>query len=441
MGENNVPLPPTSSDGLDDLFRKITWRIMPLIFFGYVISYIDRVNIGFAKLQMMDDLHFSAAVYGLGAGIFFIGFILVEIPSNLILYRIGARVWLARIMITWGMITILMMFVKTPASFYFLRFLLGVAEAGFFPGVIYYLTLWYPENRRGRVFSAFAAGSAIGGFVVGPLSGWIMSHLNDVADLRGWQWLFLLQGLPAILLGGLFFLRLSDGPSSAKWMSVEERAKLSDQLGAKVAADDAHSHIWTVFQDGRVWLLGLILGAANLGIYLGVFWMPTIIRDAGFQDLQTIGLLSSIAYLLAAIAMYALGRSSDHFGDRRWHVAISLIVGAIALSVSPLFHQVSFVGMGGVIIATALLIGITPLLWAHASSFIDGKIAAAGFALINVCAGVAAFLGPFVMGISQEYLGSADAVFYGIAAACILAAVLLVTAPILSPGRFVPRAA
>ncbi|MFI0848404.1 MFS transporter [Mesorhizobium sp. IMUNJ 23232] len=424
-----------STDVLDKLFRKITWKIIPLLFVGYVIAYIDRVNIGFAKLQMMDDLQFSAAAYGLGAGIFFLGFIVVEIPSNLILYRIGARAWLARIMITWGVITILMMFVKTPASFYLLRFLLGVAEAGFFPGVIYYLTLWYPENRRGRVFSVFAAGSAIGGFIVGPLSGWIMSHLNDVAHLRGWQWLFLLQGIPAILLGGLLFLRLSDGPSSAKWLSAEERAKLSEQVGAKAVAGHAHSSVWTVFQDGRVWLLGLILGAANLGIYLGVFWMPTIIRDAGFQDLQTVGFLSSIAYLIAAAAMYALGRSSDYVGDRKWHIATILVIGAIALTVSPLFHQVAFVGMSGVIIATALLIGITPLLWAHASSFIDGKIAAAGFALINVCAGVAAFLGPYIMGLSEQYLGSTDLVFYGIATACVIAAVLLVAAPTLSAGR------
>lgn len=423
----------TSNTGNDaELFRKITWKILPLLFLGYVIAYIDRVNIGFAKLEMMDDLQFSAAVYGLGAGIFFIGFTLVEIPSNLILYRIGARVWLARIMITWGVLSILMMFVKTPMSFYALRFLLGMAEAGFFPGVIYYLTLWYPENRRGRMFAAFAAGSAVGGFIVGPVSGWIMSHFNDLADLRGWQWLFLLQGLPAVLLGVLYFSLLSDGPSTAKWMTREDKAQLSERLKGTAVTEHDYSNAWVVFRNNKIWLLGLILGVANLGIYLGVFWLPTIIRDAGVQDLQTIGFISSIPYLIAAIAMFVLGRSSDHFGDRRWHIALSLIVGASALTASALFPQAAVVGIGGVIVATALLIGITPLLWAHASSFIDGKVAAAGFALINVCAGIAAFLGPYLMGLSQERLGSTDVVFFGIAASVVIAALTLVTAPALS---------
>ncbi|MCG7507830.1 MFS transporter [Mesorhizobium retamae] len=425
----------------DALFRRITYKIVPILFICYVIAYIDRANIGFAKLQMLDDLHFDAAIYGFGAGIFFIGFTLAELPSNLFLYRLGARVWLARIMITWGIISVLMLFINTEWSFYVLRFLLGAAEAGFFPGVIYYLTLWYPDNRRGRIFSTFAIGATVGGLIVGPLSGWIMQNFHEVAGLRGWQWLFVLQGLPAILLGGLLFVFLSDSPTTAKWMAPEDRALLNEKLAGARARKHDNPNFWTVFGNKSIWLLGLVLGATNLGIYLGVFWLPTIIKDAGITNLQTIGNISSIPYITAAVAMFGLGRSSDYFGDRRWHIAISLILGAAALTVSAFVSQASVGAIGGVVIATGLLIGVTPLLWVHASSFIDGKTAAAGFALINMCASVCAFLGPYVTGLSQQQLGSTALAFTGIAGAVVIAALALIVAPGLSPAKALPRTA
>lgn len=417
------------------LYRKIAWRLLPILFFGYVIAYIDKVNISFAKLQMMNDLQLSDVVYGFGAGIFFIGFTLIQIPSNLILYRIGARAWLARIMIVWGILSVLMMFARSPATFYLLRFLLGAAEAGFLPGVIYYMTLWFPAHRRGRVFSIFTSGSAVGGIIVGPLSGWIMVHLNDAAGLRGWEWLFVLQGGTAVVIGALLFCLLSDSPQKASWMSEADRTRLSAQLDVTKGVDDGHSGFGMAFRDARVWLLGLILGVTNLGIYLGVFWLPTIIRNAGIANLQAIGFLTSISYMGAALAMLGLGWSSDHFRERRWHVATTLIVAALALVVGANFSQSAVLGIGGVIVSTALFIGVTPVLWVHASSFIGGKAAATGFALINVCAGIAAFLAPYLMGIVQERFGSTDPVLFGVAACVAAGAIVLVGAPILSPVK------
>ena len=260
----------TEDRAADRLFTKIAWRLVPWLFAGYVIAYIDRVNVGFAKLQMVDDLQYSSTVYGFGAGIFFVGFVIMEIPSNLILYRVGARVWLARIMVTWGVLSVLLLFVRTPLSFYVLRFLLGAAEAGFLPGVIYFLTLWFPAERRGRIFAIFFAAAATGGAIVGPASGWIMTHLNDFMGLRGWQWLFIVQGAPAILLGGLLFMLLDDGPNDAKWLSAQDRSRLARHVAAAVPARDRETSLRSALLNPSTWLLGLILGIANLGIYVGV---------------------------------------------------------------------------------------------------------------------------------------------------------------------------
>lgn len=427
----NVTQP--QADDQDRLYSKVAWRLMPILFAGYVIAYIDRVNIGFAKLQMLSDLKFSDAVYGLGAGIFFVGFTLLEVPSNLILFRVGAKAWLARIMVTWGVLSVLMMFVQTPAVFYTLRFLLGAAEAGFLPGVIYYLTLWFPPERRGRMFAIFTSGSAVGGVIVGPLSGLIMTYLHEAAGLRGWQWLFLLQGSAAVVLSVLLFVLLSNDPASAPWLNAKERAQLP---GKPIAGADEHrapGGLSAALADSRIWLLGLILGLVNLGIYLGVFWLPTIIRDAGITDFRTIGWVSSISYLGAALAMLGLGKSSDRFNDRRWHVAVTVTCAAVALAASALAANAPMVAVCGIVLSTALFIGVTPLLWAHASTFLEGETAAAGFALINVCAGIAAFLAPYATGLAEEHLGSIALVSFVISACAILAAAILVGARSLMP--------
>jgi MFS family permease len=431
----------TDNAAADRLFTKIAWRLVPWLFAGYVIAYIDRVNVGFAKLQMVEDLKCGATVYGFGAGIFFLGFVIMEIPSNLILYRVGARVWLARIMVTWGVLSVLLLFVRTPLSFYVLRFLLGAAEAGFLPGVIYFLTLWFPADRRGRIFAIFFAAAATGGAIVGPASGWIMAHLNDFMGLRGWQWLFVVQGTPAILLGGLLFMLLDDGPNEAKWLSAQDRSRLARHVAAPAPTGDRETSLGSALLSPSTWLLGLILGLVNLGIYVGVFWLPTIIRAGGVTGYESIGWISSLAYVISAAAMLALGRSSDHFGERRRHIGGTFFIAALSLAASAL-SAAPLWSIGGLILATALLIAATPLLWAHAASFMSGKAAAIGFALLNACAGVAAFLAPYLMGVAQAQMGSTQLVLLCTAGGAALGGMLIVAAPsLIAPGSPAPECA
>ncbi|MCS0464608.1 MFS transporter, partial [Burkholderia mallei] len=291
-------------------YRKVSWRLAPLLLLCYVVAYLDRVNVGFAKLQMAADLHLSDAVYGLGAGIFFIGYFLFEVPSNVILHKVGARVWIARIMVTWGIISALTMFVSTPAMFYTMRFLLGVAEAGFFPGVILYLTYWYPAHRRGRMTTLFMTAVALSGVVGGPISGYILKTFDGMNGWRGWQWLFLLEGVPSVLVGILLLFALDDGIAKAKWLDGDEKALLS----RNVAAEEARKEdlpLSAVFASPRVWLMGFIYFSFVMGLYGVGFWLPTIIKSTGVTDAFAIGLLSAVPYAAAVVAMLAVARSAD----------------------------------------------------------------------------------------------------------------------------------
>ena len=424
------PTPDTADAARDaDLFRKVTWRLMPILFISYIVAYIDRVNIGFAKLQMLDDLHFSAAVYGFGSGVFFVGFLLFEVPSNLILYRVGARVWIARIMVTWGVISMLTLFVRTPAAFYTMRFLLGAAEAGFLPGVVYYLTQWYPKHRHGRVISLLITAAAAGGVVVGPLSGWMMDVFSGVGALRNWQWLFLLQGIPALIVGVAVFFGLADSPRRATWLSEVEQ----DRLLAIVEADRSGTHqrarIRDAFGESKVWLLGAVLVALNLGIYAVVFWTPTIIKAAGFAHYRTIGLISAIPYLASGVAMLLLGRSSDRFGERRWHIAGACIAGAVGLVISVVFAGRPWFSIAGIVLATAAFIGATPLVWALASNFMKDRAAAAGFALMNALAALGGLFGPYLMGVAQDLTGNTAASMLGVAACAVAGSLIVLLLP------------
>ncbi|HUX74135.1 MAG TPA: MFS transporter [Steroidobacteraceae bacterium] len=424
-GYPGVPVPaPAKVDG-DKLFAKISRRLLPILFVCYVIAYVDRVNIGFAKLQMMSDLHFIAEIYGFGAGVFFLAFIIFEVPSNLLLYRLGARVWIARIMVTWGIVSILMLFVKTPWSFYGLRFLLGAAEAGFLPGLIYYLTQWYPQERQGRIFSILILGAAAGGILVGPVSGWIMGRLNDFGGLRNWQWLFLIQGLPAVIMGGLLFRLLDDGPRTAVWLLPAERDYLAELLSSERAAQAPKGDIKAALREPKVWLLGIVMVVLNLGIYACVFWTPTIIKAAGFASYRAIGWLSMLPYIGAGLVLIGLGWSSDFFRERRWHIVGACLVGAAGLLVSGAGLSIPIMAIGGLVASTAVFIGVTPLIWALATTFITGPAAVVGFAIINALAAVGAFLGPSLMGLAQTYTGSISITFYVIAALTIAAGVVI----------------
>lgn len=413
----------------DSLFRKISRRLLPLLFLSYIIAYIDRVNLGFAKLQMLDDLSFSAAVYGFGAGIFFIGFILFEIPSNMILYRVGARFWISRIMVTWGVISMATMFVKTPEMFYLSRFLLGAAEAGFTPGVIYYLTQWYPQRRLGRVISTLIAATAVGGILVGPLSGWMLSAFSDFGSLRNWQWLFLLQGAPAVVLGVFVWLYLTNSPKEATWLSDEERAQLRQIVDRDRAPEHQRAKISDALRESRVWLLGLVLIGANLGAYSVVFWTPTIVKAAGFHQYGTIGLISAIPYATAAVGMLVLGQSSDFFRERRWHIAGACLTGATGLLISIVFQSSPWLSIAGISIATGAFVGSTPLIWAFASNFFTDRAAAACLALMNALGALGGFFGPYAMGVAQTLTGNTVISMLAIAACAAVGGLLILALP------------
>src|ERR1700754_4960618 len=307
-------------------YRKVTWRLAPLLMLFYVVAYLDRVNVGFAKLQMTSDLGLSDAVYGFGAGIFFLGYFIFEIPSNVILHKVGARVWIARIMVSWGVISMLTMFVTTPTMFYVMRFLLGLAEAGFFPGIILYLTYWYPAHRRGRMTTWFMTAIAISGVVGGPLSGYILKAFDGANGWHGWQWLFLLEGIPSVIVGIMVFVMLDDRISKAKWLTKEERKLLQRNIEAEDAAKE-DPPIRAVLSSPRVWLMSLIYFSFVIGLYGVSFWLPTLIKATGVKDAFSIGLLSAIPFAAAVVAMVLISRSADRLRERRWHLALPAFAG------------------------------------------------------------------------------------------------------------------
>lgn len=420
---------PVEKHADDALFQRLTWHLLPVLFVSYVVAYIDRVNVGFAKLQMLDDLHFSASVYGLGSGIFFLGFLLFEIPSNLILYRVGARPWLTRIMLTWGIISVLTMFVRTPNQFYIARFLLGVAEAGFLPGVVYYLSQWFPQDRQGRVISMLVTAAALGGVLVGPLSGWIMSYFSDSERLHNWQWLFLLQGIPALMVALVLWVTLPDDPTNVRWLSSEEKKRLASLVGDAQRHLPRKDKIREVLFESNVWLLALTLLAVNLGIYAVIFWTPTIIRDAGVSSLSNIGYISAFPYVGSALAMLLLGRSSDYFEERRWHIAITCVVGALGLVLTTVANGPE-IRIAGVIVATSAFIGSTPLVWAMSGNFMSGRAAATGLALINAVAALGGLVGPYVMGIAKDLTGSTTSAVLAIAAIAMMGSFCVLKLPV-----------
>ena len=409
-------------------YRKLTWRLMPLLLICYIVAYLDRVNVGFAKLQMLTDLGFSEMVYGVGAGIFFIGYFLFEIPSNIILHKVGARLWIARIMITWGLLSAAMMFVTSAPLFYLMRFLLGVAEAGFFPGIILYLTYWYPADRRGRITAVFMTGIALAGVIGGPLSGFIMSKLAGINGWAGWQWMFLIEGLPSVLLGFLVIVMLDDRIADAKWLSDDERALLT----ANIDGDTAHKEeasVFTVLTSARVWLMALIYFSYVMGLYGVSFWLPTIIKAMGIADPLQIGLMSAIPYGVAVIAMLLVARSADRLRERRWHVAIPGLLGAVGLLLSVLWSQDTVLAMAALTLATAGILTSLPLFWSLPTAFLTGTGAAAGIAMINSLGNLSGFTSPFAVGWLKQATGSTDAGMYLLAGSLVVGALLTLSVP------------
>jgi len=409
-------------------YRKVAWRLTPLLMLSYVVAYLDRVNVGFAKLGMSADLGLSDAVYGFGAGIFFIGYFIFEVPSNVILHRVGARVWIARIMVTWGIVSMLTMFVTTPTMFYVMRFLLGLAEAGFFPGIILYLTYWYPAHRRGRMTTWFMTAIAISGVVGGPISGYILKAFDGANGWHGWQWLFLLEGIPSIVVGILVFVVLDDRISKAKWLTQEERELLERNIAAEDATKEDHA-IGKVMLSPRVLMMSLIYFSFVMGLYGVSFWLPTIIKSTGVTDAFTIGLLSAIPFAAAVVAMVFVARSADRTRERRWHVAVPGFVGALGLVLSVVWAQNTTLAMAGLTLATMGILTTLPLFWSLPTSFLAGTGAAAGIALINSIGNLAGFLSPYAVGWLKQATAGNAAGMYMLAAFMVLGGVLAVSVP------------
>jgi D-galactonate transporter len=408
------------------LYIKIAWRILPILFVSYIVAYLDRVNVGFAKLQMMGDLKFSDAVYGLGAGIFFLGYFLFEVPSNVILHRVGARVWICRMLVTWGIVSGCTALVRTPWQFYTARCLLGVAESGFFPGMILYLTYWFPSHRRGKMTAILLAGSAVSGIVGFPISGYILRHFAHGPGLSGWQWLFILEAVPAVILGLIVFLFLDDRVANVTWLSPEQKALVAAEIGEE-AAIKSHHTLLSVFTSPRVWLLGAIYFGIEMGSYATGFWIPTILSQTGVKDAFNIGLLSGFPYILALIAMIYAGRSSDRTRERRWHVVVPCILAALGFALCTQAGSSTAVAMAGLSLAVVGVVTALPMFWALPTSFLGGTAAAAGIALINCTGNLGGFFSPAIIGFLKTRTGTLNSGLFLIAGCMIASAILILT--------------
>ena len=415
--------------------RKVTWRLIPFLFLLYVVAWLDRVNVGFAALQMNSDLGFSSSVYGFGAGVFFAGYALFEVPSNLVLSRVGARLWIARIMFTWGLISIATMFIRDAWSFYLLRFLLGVAEAGFFPGIIYYLGDWYPARQRARAVGWFMAAIPLSIVFGGPLAGALL-ELHGQLGLAGWQWLFLLEGVPAVLLAFVTLAVLTDHPEQARWLTAEQKQWLSATISAEQAqARDRHKvGLIRALLHPTVWLLALVLFACQSGSYGLSLWIPQILKAlSGLGDFQ-VGLITAIPYLAAAIGMVLIGAHSDRTGERIWHIAVPSMFAVIGFSLSAWLSS-PIPGLIALTVAAVGDLGSRGPFWALPGRFLSGSASAGGIALINTIGSLGGFVGPYGVGLVRDLTGSYTGgllFLAGLLFAGIIGTLMLRRAPVLS---------
>lgn len=409
----------TSDGHLSAAIAKATYRLIPFLCLAYTVNFLDRVNVGFAALHMNADLGFSPAVFGFGAGIFFLGYIVFEIPSNLALQRFGARIWIARIMISWGLIACAMALVRGETSFYVSRLLLGIAEAGFFPGIILYLTYWFPAGTRARIIALFMASVPLATVFGGPISG-VLLQMHGFAGLAGWQWLFIIEGAPAVLLGVLALFVLTDKPDKAAWLSENERRALTETLASEAANTKAvgYADLRQALKRPRVLALGVLYFLMVTGLYGIGFWMPQVLATFGLDPLH-VGFLTAIPYLFAAIAMVLWGRHSDKTGERRWHIALPLLLAACAFAWS---------AYSGPLLPTMIALSLATLgfyaafgpFWSLPTALLTGTGAAAGIALVNSMGNAAGFTGPYIVGLLKQATGSFSAALLFLAAALAL---------------------
>ena len=410
----------------DAVYRKVAVRLIPLLFLCYIAAYLDRVNVGFAKLQMQQALQLSDPVFSFGAGIFFIGYFIFEIPSNVMLHKVGAGRWIARIMVTWAVLSAATMFVDSAMSFYVVRFLLGVAEAGFFPGIILYLTYWFPAARRGRATSLFLTAVAVAGIIGNPMSGWILHSMSGVNGWQGWQWLFLFEAAPSLVLGVLAWFYLEDRVKNAQWLTPDERALIARDIEAE-ESHKADGSLASILGNAKVWLLAFVYFAMVAGLYGVSFWGPTIIKSLGVADPLQVGLIGAVPWAFGVAAMYFVARSADRRLEHRWHTALSCVAGAAGLLISVAFHADLVLAMTGLTIATMGIMSALPVFWSNPTAILGGTAAAMGIAFINSVGNLAGFASPWMIGLIKEATHSTDAGLHLLAALMVLGAIAVLT--------------
>ncbi|SNB76371.1 Sugar phosphate permease [Arboricoccus pini] len=436
MAATLLPLAKADEDPATAVYQKVLWRIVPLLLLGYIVAYLDRVNVGFAKLEMLGDLGLSDTVYAIGASIFFWGYVILEVPSNLLLERFGARAWIARIMVSWGLIVIAMMYIEPLATlfdvqnstmFYTLRFLLGACEAGFFPGVIFYFNQWLPSDRQSKVMSGFLLALPLSLVIGAPLSGWLMDSTHGFWGMNGWRWMLGLEGLPAIILGVVMFLLLDDKPAKAKWLNADERQIIE----ANLKRDDRHKNhsFGAALRDYRVWLMVGIIFTYNTGFYGLSFWLPTIIKAGGIESSFHIGLLAAIPYACACVVMVVNAAHSARTGERRWHAAIPALIGAIGLILSAIFANNLPLSIVFLACAASGVLGLMPVFWTFPGAILSGSAAAAGIALINCLGSLSGVTGSLITGYMHAWTGSYSSGTYVLGASLLLTVIFILAIP------------
>jgi MFS transporter, ACS family, tartrate transporter len=404
----------------DQVFVKCAWRLIPFLMLLYLLNFLDRVNVGFAALTMNRDLAFTPEIYGFGAGILFFSYAFLQLPANFIFERLGARRWVFIMLLAWGTISASFALIQDATTFYVLRFLLGVAEAGFFPGMIYYLTLWFPRAYRARFTAIFITAQPFAFIIGGPLSTLIIG-MDGVFGLRGWQWLFLIEGLPAALLSFVVLRWLPDNPSHATWLAADEKATIAARLASEETS--SHRNFLPALLDARVWVLGLVALGQNCAAYGVQLWLPQIVESMGFSVRAT-GFVVALPFIAVIIAMVLCGRSSDKTGERVWHVALPFLVGALALFVAGLVPSIPIVLAALAIVVISLDTGIG-VFWTLPSTFLAGSAAAAGIALVRTVSALGGFVGPAVVGLLRGATGDYSAAMAALGCALVVAALLV----------------
>ncbi|AQH04306.1 MFS transporter (plasmid) [Burkholderia sp. KK1] len=410
-------------------YYRAYWRLLPLLLICYLVAYLDRVNVGFAKLQMLDALRFDDAIYGLGSGIFFAGYFFFEVPSNLIMRRVGARKWIARIMLTWGVISAAMIFVQTPMQFYVARFLLGAAEAGFAPAIMYLLTLWFPARYRGRAMSIYVMGAPLAFVVGGPISGYILHAFSGNAHMAAWQWLFLIEAIPAVVLAFVVLAFLDDDPAHSRWISEDERSNVLAEIRAENAGKIDHPSVRAFLANRKLWWFCAIFFCLIMGLYALGFWMPSLIKRSGVIDPFSIGLYSAVPNVVAAIALFVSNRSADRTGGRRAHFALFMLIGAVGLATSMWLSAGPVITTLCLSIAAAGVYSCVALFWALPTSLFVGASVAAALAFINSVGNIAGFISPYLVGMLNVMIGHAEVGMYVISAFLVLGAAMTMLLP------------